>query len=66
MEMARRKGERAARVFGFAPSIPIKDGVPPSRFVQRLFAERVRDLNRCAALRAIRSRGVNFSGEAQR
>ena len=59
-EMARRRGERAARVFGFAPSIRPKAGEPPSRFVQRLFGERVRDLQRCAALRAIRARSVNF------
>ena len=66
MEMARRKGERAARVFGFAPSIKPKPGEPASRFLQRLFARRDRDLQRCAALRMIRARYWNFKGEAQR
>lgn len=65
-EMARRKGERAARVFGFAPSIRPKPGHPASPFVQRLFAERVRSLQRGAGLRAIRAQYWNFRGEPQR
>lgn len=70
-EMARRKGERAARVFGFAPFVR---GLRRLRRCQallsfperRLFDERVRDLQRGAALRAIRARSVNFRGEPQR
>jgi hypothetical protein len=65
-EMARRRGERAARVFGFAPSIRPKAGELPSRFVQDLFAGRVRDLERGAALRAVRAQYWNFRGEPQR
>lgn len=65
-EMARRKGERAARVFGFAPSIRPKPGELASRFVQRLFGDRVRDLERGAVLRGIRAQYWNFRGEPQR
>lgn len=65
-EMARRRGERAARVFGFRPSIPVKAGKFPSAFVRRLFDERVEATRRCAALRAIRARARNFKGEMQR
>lgn len=61
-EMARRKSERAARVFGFRSSIDAEPGLIVLRMLRRREACAVRG----AALRAIRARETNFKGEMQR